>query len=240
MWNKRLVKLGVVAMVVVMVGALSLAALTGISEAGGGRGRGRGATGGGGAGGGFGAGTGTGIPAQDGTGTGGMNQGAGQGGYGAGNMNQSQGTGLGVIDLANLPPAVPGELPADVIAALNAGLQDEYHAYAVYQAVIDQFGAVRPFTSIQAAEASHIDALAFLFERYGLAVPDAAPLTDVPVFASVTDACATGAAAEIANFALYDSWIATTQAYPDIAQIFQALRDASEFNHLPAFERCAS
>jgi hypothetical protein len=33
---------------------------------------------------------------------------------------------------------------------------------------------------------------------------------------------------------------AAATAYPDITQVMQRLRDASEENHLPAFERCAA
>ena len=30
------------------------------------------------------------------------------------------------------------------------------------------------------------------------------------------------------------------QDYPDMVQVFTSLRDASEFQHLPAFENCAA
>ena len=77
-----------------------------------------------------------------------------------------------------------------------------------------------------------------MFERYGLPVP-AAVAVDAPSFATVQEACAAGAAAEIANLNLYDQWMLTVQDYPDMVQVFTALRDASEFSHLPAFENCA-
>jgi hypothetical protein len=232
MRNKRIVRIGLVAIVVVIV---SLVALTETSLAQGPGGRGRG-----GAGqsadscpgycGGDGERPGYGFGAQDGSGYG--------QGYGAMMMNQTQAQYRQWL-AANLPPAVPGPLPEDVVAALNAALQDEYNAYATYQAVIDQFGAVRPFTNIQQAEANHIAALTFLFERYGLPVTAPAPLDSAPAFGTLADACAVGAAAEVANFGLYDSWLETAQDYPDITQVFTSLRNASEFNHLPAFERCA-
>jgi hypothetical protein len=155
--------------------------------------------------------------------------GTGRGGYGPGDGTQGVG----------LPSAATGELSEAAVAALVAGIQDEYHAYAVYQAVIDQFGPVAPFTRIQAAEAQHIAALEVLFNRYGIPVPDPEPLEDLPEFSTIADACALGAAAEIANFELYDSWIAQTSDYSDLVQVFTALRNASEFNHLPAFEQCA-
>ncbi len=155
-----------------------------------------------------------------------MNQGANPGGAGRG-LYAAQ---VGSVD---------GALPAAVIDALVAGINDEYHAYATYQAVIDQFGPVAPFVRIQQAEAAHIAALARAFARYGLAVPAAPPLAATPGFASIEDACAAGVAAETANLALYDAWLETVSDYPDLVRVFTALRDASEFNHLPAFQTCA-
>jgi hypothetical protein len=181
--------------------------------------------------------TGTGLaqgPSGRGNGDGSRGQGSGQ----PGQPNAGQ-AGLVQNWLGNLPPAVPGDVPADVIDALYAGLTDEHHAYDTYQAVIDQFGAVRPFTSIQQAEANHIAALESLFERYGLDIPAVAPLPEVQSFDTLADACAAGANAEIANFSLYDQWMAAVQDYPDMVQVFTALRDASEYQHLPTFERCA-
>jgi hypothetical protein len=149
------------------------------------------------------------------------------------------GTGVQPVPGVGLPPAAAGELSDMAVAALVAAIQDEYHAHAVYQVVIDQFGPVAPFTRIQAAEAQHIAALEVLFNRYGIPVPAPEPLEDLPQFSSIADACALGAAAEIANFELYDSWIAQTRDYPDLVEVFTSLRNASEFNHLPAFEQCA-
>jgi hypothetical protein len=88
------------------------------------------------------------------------------------------------------------------------------------------------------SELQHIDAWENLFTRYGIAVPEV-PVFDVPSFGSVSEACAIGAAAEIANFDLYDSMMVAFEPYPDLLFVAQALRDASEFNHFPAFENCA-
>ena len=139
---------------------------------------------------------------------------------------------------ANLPAPVDGPLPAEVVAAITAGIEDEWHAYAVYAAVIEQFGAVRPFTNIQRAEAQHAAAWATIFERYDLPLP-AQPTWEIPEFASLADACAAAADAEIANMALYDEMLATLAGYPDALQVATALRAASLDKHLPAFERCA-
>jgi len=158
----------------------------------------------------------------------GMNGQAGQNGYRYGPC------------LECLPPAVEGELPDDVATAMMAGLMDEYNAYALYQVVIDQFGEVAPFVNIQAAEGQHIAAHQFMFDRYGLEFPPPVVLDSAPVFDSIQDACEMAVEAEIANMHLYDQWLDTVQDYPDLVQVFTALRDASEYNHLPAFERCAS
>ena len=137
-----------------------------------------------------------------------------------------------------LPPASVGELPQTVIDLMIDGWLDEQNAYAAYSVMIDQFGAMAPFVNLQRAEAQHIAAWEFLFDRYGLTAPELPEVT-VPEFATVTEACQLGVDAEIGNFGLYDTMLAIFADYPDIYQVTQNLRDASEFNHLPALERCA-
>ena len=157
---------------------------------------------------------------------------------GRGNSNNQQmqcGTGL----CANLPPAVEGELSEAVIQAMTNGIMDEYNAYNTYQQVIDQFGEVRPFVNIQQAEAQHISAWEMLFTRYGVDIPEAPAVDDSLVFDSLSDACTLAADAEVANFGLYDDMLETLADYPDMVQVVTNLRNASEFNHLVAFERCA-
>jgi len=122
--------------------------------------------------------------------------------------------------------------------ALRLALDDEYKAWSVYDQVIADFGAVRPFTSIQRAEEKHIDALLTLFERYELDAPANDWPGNVPTFETLPEACAAGVQAEIDNAALYDGLFAMVDN-PDIVQVFTALQQASETKHLPAFERCA-
>ncbi len=140
--------------------------------------------------------------------------------------------------LLNLPDAVVDELPPEVIDLMIAGWIDEQHAYAVYESVLAQFGDVRPFSNILNSETQHAAAWELLFSRYGIAVPEL-PAFDLPVFASAADACAVGASAEVANFDLYDTMMTAFAEYPDLTYVAQNLRDASEFSHLPAFENCA-
>lgn len=145
------------------------------------------------------------------------------------------GTGL----YTSLPPAYEGELPKEIIDLMLDGWLDEQHAYAVYESIIAQFGEVTPFVSIQQAEAQHSAAWELLFDRYGIETP-AVPEFEVPQFDTVADACMAAAGAEVANFSLYDTMLEAFTPYPDIYQIALSLRNASEFNHLPAFQNCAN
>jgi hypothetical protein len=151
------------------------------------------------------------------------NQGAGQNGLGSHN---------------NLPPANVDQLPQEVIDLMIAGWLDEQHAYTTYTAIMTQFGDIRPFVNIRQAEAQHAEAWEFLFDRYRIATPNV-PAFDIPVFETRQEACAAAVAAEIANFDLYDDMLTTFEPYPDLYQVALSLRNASEFNHLPAFQNCA-
>lgn len=156
-----------------------------------------------------------------------------------GNMRNQQGTMAGTGLYTMLPPAFDGELPEYIVDLMVDGWVDEQHAYAVYEAVIEQFGPVAPFVNIQRAEAQHAAAWELLFDRYGIPVPEIPDFGEIPEFATLADACQAAADAEIANFELYDSMEEAFSEYPDIAQVATALSNASEFNHLPAFENCA-
>jgi hypothetical protein len=135
-------------------------------------------------------------------------------------------------------PLTGGDLSAWEEEALRIALQDEYKAWSVYDQVIADFGAVRPFTSIQKAEENHIAALVALFEGYGLDVPANEWVGNVPTFDTLAEACEAGVQAEIDNAALYDQLLSMVDN-PDLVRVFTALQSASQDQHLPAFERCA-
>lgn len=88
------------------------------------------------------------------------------------------------------------------------------------------------------AEAKHADSLLSLFRAYDVPIPDNPWVGSVPGFASVGEACAGGVEAEIANAALYDDLLATTER-DDILTVYRSLQRASLEKHLPAFQRCA-
>jgi hypothetical protein len=145
-----------------------------------------------------------------------------------------------VLPLAGMSPAAAqSALPPQVMNAVQAGILDEYNAYNLYQAVLEQFGPIRPFTNIQAAEAQHIAAWQRIFSRYAIPLPPVPTLEQKPQFATLTAACKAAASAEIANVRLYDNMLKTVSAYPDIVRVVTALRNASQTRHLPAFQRCA-
>ncbi|MDP3459680.1 MAG: DUF2202 domain-containing protein [Hyphomonas sp.] len=122
--------------------------------------------------------------------------------------------------------------------ALQDTLDDEYKSYETYAQVIRDFGDVRPFINIVEAEARHYSALLSLFEKYGLAPPENRWAGKTPRFPSVHEACLAAIEGEIDNVKLYDRALESTQR-PDILDVYQALRSASQDRHLPAFRRCA-
>ncbi len=62
-----------------------------------------------------------------------------------------------ICDLNPMP--IDEQLSQAEIDDLLLALKNEYHAWAVYDQVIQDFGPVRPFATIQQAAGRHIDAL---------------------------------------------------------------------------------
>jgi len=139
------------------------------------------------------------------------------------------------VDMA----AYDGPLNEAEVQALLLALNDEYHAWAIYDQVLQDLGQIRPFTNIVQAEAKHIESLVRLMEKYELAVPENPWPGNVPSFDSSAAACTAAAEAEVLNAALYDQLLDSTER-DDILTVYRSLQRASEENHLPAFERCAT
>lgn len=127
---------------------------------------------------------------------------------------------------------------AALLALLEADLQDEYRAEALYQRVLADLGDVRPFANIVWAEGQHARSVVGLYAARGWSAPASRFSPEsMPSFASLREACQAGWAAEVANIALYDSQLG--QDLPaDVRRVLQANRAASLDNHLPAFDRC--
>ena len=131
------------------------------------------------------------------------------------------------------------ELSAEVKEAMDVMIQDEYHAEALYQRVIEDFGDVRPFVNIVRAEVRHSAAIAALYEAYGMEPPASLWSTQhVPSYGTLQEACAAGVENELENIALYDQYLQV--ALPDdVRAVFEHNRFASANHHLRAFRRCA-
>jgi hypothetical protein len=135
-------------------------------------------------------------------------------------------------------PAAPPVPEQELLAAMEAAIQDEYHAEEVYLKVLHDFGDVLPFHNIVVAEVRHSTSIGRLFENRGWSVPTSEWNGDsVPGFATLAGACAAGVEAELANIALYDELLARDLP-ADVERVFENVRAASLNNHLPAFEGC--
>jgi len=142
-------------------------------------------------------------------------------------------------DVASSQRTLPADVE-DVLLDALLGPNGEYVAYATYAAIIDAHGAVRPFISILASEARHIEALQQILDRYGIPYPRENPyLETVEAPDSLLAAVQAGADAEIANIALYERQLEAVAKYADILEVLVNLRAASQQNHLPAFQRAA-
>ena len=129
-------------------------------------------------------------------------------------------------------------LSATTAAALNSAIDDEYKARAFYDAVIDEFGPIRPFVPIRDAETRHIEALVRLFNAYSLSAPSDPHAGQLKAPDTVQEACQIAVQAEIDNAALYDE-ILVGVTEEDVIMVFGRLQAASLDNHLPAFKRCS-
>lgn len=141
------------------------------------------------------------------------------------------------------PTTVPGSggrlapLSAEEAQGLQLAILEEYGAYNLYSAIIAQFGNVVPFSQIALSEQQHSNSLIRQAEKYGVAVPANPGLSQPLAFTSLAEACAAGAAAEIADAALYDRLKAATTR-EDLLRVYDRLQSASLNQHLPEFELC--
>lgn len=114
----------------------------------------------------------------------------------------------------------------------------EYAAAASYQAVIDKFGAVEPYTTILEAELRHISALIRQLEREGVAVPDNPYIGQLPAPESLQIAAEAWATGEIKNVEMYDQLLAKTTD-SNLIRVLSNLRRSSLESHLPLFTAAA-
>jgi hypothetical protein len=116
---------------------------------------------------------------------------------------------------------------------LTYAIQDEYLARAEYELIIGEYGSIRPFTNIAAAEERHIEWVTELLDRYGYDVPKDTARMYVVLPEDLESSFETGVQAEIDNIAMYESFL-RSDLPDDVRDLFERLKRASE-NHLRAF-----
>lgn len=116
--------------------------------------------------------------------------------------------------------------------ALRIAVYDEYEAFESYQAIIDTYGAVAPFSQLIQSEIKHYEALLALCETYGVAPP----INDIKAVAPKTlqECYEIAIAAEIDNIYMYDTLLPYVGNYQDIQDVFFKLQAASHNHHIPA------
>lgn len=121
--------------------------------------------------------------------------------------------------------------------AMIDAINDEYRSRALYEAVVQKFGSVRPFSNIVQAENNHVNLWISLFAKYGMTVPADSFAGKMSVADTFKGACQAGVENEIANVQMYDRVLGfVTQ--PDLQAAFRQLRQVSQERHLTAFQRC--
>ena len=126
-----------------------------------------------------------------------------------------------------------GKTALNVEQMLTYAIQDEYLARAEYELIIEEYGSIRPFTNIMAAEERHIEWVTELFDDYGYRLPKDTAHMYVVLPKDLKSSFETGVQAEIDNIAMYESFL-QEDLPEDVRDLFERLQQASE-NHLRAF-----
>ncbi len=122
---------------------------------------------------------------------------------------------------------------AELKAALDVLLMDEYKARAEYEAIVEKFGDENPYVNLITAETRHIEALTRIYDAFDFTVLADTGKDYVALPTSLETSYQIGIDAEKANIALYETYLDTD--LPDsVERIFQNLQNASE-NHLAIF-----
>ena len=135
-----------------------------------------------------------------------------------------------------LPPVQEDKALEEV---LQSAFDDEVKAYETYSAVIEKFGAVKPFTNIIQAEQTHQKALLAVAMKHNIALTHTLPKS-ITLPNTLRECYELGVAAEIQNIQLYDELLLHVNEYPEVQDVFYRLQAASYNNHLPAFRNAVT
>lgn len=138
------------------------------------------------------------------------------------------------------PTSTLSDQAQEALLEALVGPVGEYAAYATYDAVIQQYGAIEPYVSIRASEAQHIQALQRQLDKYGVAYPTTNPyLGKITLPANLVSIAEQEVQTEVDNAAMYDKLLAAVQNYPDLTRVFENLKRASLVAHLNYFKAAA-
>lgn len=126
-----------------------------------------------------------------------------------------------------------GKTGLSIEQMLTYAIQDEYLARAEYEAIMKEYGNIRPFTNIISAEERHIEWVGELFDAYDYSPPKDTAADHVVLPQDLKSSLETGVQAEIDNIAMYASFL-EKDLPDDVRDLFERLKRASE-NHLRAF-----
>lgn len=134
------------------------------------------------------------------------------------------------------PPVVP--LTTEVRAALDDALQDAYRTFYTYDAVLDELGAVAPFSTIVATEQSYTTTLAALYAGRN-ATPPASAWSggNVPRFTNLQQACMAAEESEVATELMFERLLRLNLP-SDIRAAFETLRATARTTHRLQFRNC--
>ena len=118
---------------------------------------------------------------------------------------------------------------------LTYAIQDEYLARAEYEAIMQEYGPMKPFSNIIRSEERHISWLVPFFEQYGFKIPEDYASDHVILPENIKTALEIGVQAELDNIAMYEVFLEENLP-EDVRDVFERLMAASK-NHLEAFRR---
>jgi hypothetical protein len=121
---------------------------------------------------------------------------------------------------------------------LRWAAEDEYLARGEYEAIMGKFGYMRPYSNIMASEEQHLAWLNAEYQTRGLLFPTDGSAPYIVLPKDLKAAAQAGVDAEIANIAMYKTFLARPElsdpANASVKVLFEQLMRASE-NHLRAF-----
>lgn len=129
----------------------------------------------------------------------------------------------------------------EVVLEKLLGAEGEYAAYAIYAAILEEYGEVKPFSKIIASAAKHIDELKHILDQYEILYPVENPyLGGIQAPESLASAAQAAVNAKIAEGTRYERQLEILANYSYILEEFVSFQTASQEKHLPAFQRAAA